>query len=92
MEEENKDIKLLRRLDYETERQKKRVLQLIELDCRRIGMKIVADYLGVHKSYIYGVLKEDKVISVNKTIELFYKIKEINGVLKINEGNDGKAS
>ena len=88
MEEEDKDIRLLRRLDYETERQKKRVLQLIELDCRKVGMKIIADYTGVYKSYIYGVLKEERVISVKKTIELFYKVKEVLKVLRVDERNN----
>ena len=83
MIEENRDIKLLRRLQEETERQKRRVVQLMEIDCKIIGMKRVAINLGVTIPYLHNVFKGKDSISVDKAISLTKQIGEIKEVLKI---------
>lgn len=81
--EEPKDIKLLRRLDYEAEKQKKRVLQLMELDCKKIGIRIIAEHTGLKIAYLYNIFSGKNVISIDKTIKLFYKVKEVTEMLNV---------
>jgi len=81
--EEPKDITLLRRLEHEAERQKKRVLQLIELDCKKIGIRIIAEHTGLKIAYLYNIFSGKNVISIDKTIKLYYRVKEVVEVLNI---------
>lgn len=76
------DIEKFKVLHDEYMRQRERMIKLLEYDCKRIGVKLVARELKVDFSYLYRVF-EDKKISYEKILELFLEVESLKKIMGV---------
>ena len=78
----NKDMLRLKRLHEEYEKQKVRIIALLEVDCKLIGTTIVAEHLGFSLNYFYKVFKGYS-ISHEALEDLYMKVQDLKRILKV---------
>lgn len=77
----DKDISRLIRLDEEYQKQKKRVIALIEFNIKMIGLKVICDYLDVQPPYL-SQLSKKKSISHEQLLAIYKAILEVKAICK----------
>lgn len=80
--EEDKDLERFRRLHEEYEKQRNRMIDLIEIDCKKIGTKRVAKNLHMDHAYIYRLFT-DRKISYEQIRKIYIDIQEFKQILKV---------
>ena len=80
----DKDMQRLIRLDEEYHKQKIRVIAIIQFQIRKIGLKVICDFLNVQPPYL-SVLSKKKSISHEQLVKIYKAIIEIQGIVKPNE-------
>ena len=82
MYEEYKELERLWKLHSAYEQQKKRLIELLEIDAKRIGVVRLAENFGIKHSYIYTIFKKQS-ISYNQLLDFYLKVQEIKRILGI---------
>ena len=80
----DKDMTRLIRLDEEYQKQKIRVIAIIQFQIKKIGLKVICDYLNVKPPYL-SVLSKKKSISHEQLVNIYRAIIEIQEIVKPNE-------
>lgn len=78
------DIKKLIMLSDAYEKQKLRVVKMLEIDAKKIGIKRLARETKVEWSYLYRIFKGESV-SLEKIKELYLQIKELKNLLGVRD-------
>ena len=81
MYEEYKELERLYKLHDAYNKQKKRTLQLLEIDCKRLGTRLVARELGFNLSYLYKLFSPPYSISFEQIIDIYKKVQEIKKIV-----------
>lgn len=89
----NKDMARLIRLHEEYEKQRNRVIAIIQYNIKKIGLNIVCDYLKVKPPYLSGFSRfstkgTGKYISHDKLVDVYKAIIEIDEILKPESKNE----
>lgn len=83
----DKDMARLIRLDEEYQKQKIRVIAIIQYNIKLIGLKVICDYLGVKPPYL-SVLSKKKSISHEQLVQIYKAILEIKSIVKPKVNNE----
>lgn len=88
MAEPAKEIERLDRLYNAYKQQSKRIVQLLEIDMRFIGMSTVADFLGLKVNYFYKIFNGEN-LSYHKLKDLYLRVQEMKKIIGVkDEGAD----
>lgn len=82
--EENKDIIRLTKLYEEYEKQKLRVIKIMEYDSKRIGIKRLAKEMHVNWSYLYRIF-DGEYISYDKIVQIYNEIQSIKKIFGLED-------
>jgi len=80
----DRDMTRLIRLDEEYQKQKIRVIALIQFEIKMIGLKVICDHIGVQPPYL-SQLSKKKSISHEQLVQVYKAILEIKQILKPKE-------
>ena len=75
-DETMKEIERFTRLHEEYEKQKKRILILLEADCKRIGLTKVSRNLGCSYVYLYNMFNGTDPVSHDKLMQIWNFVQE----------------
>ena len=79
----NKDIELLIKLKDAYERQKSRVLILLEIDIKKIGTVKVAENLGYSQMFLYKIFNGKTILSHKKLMQMIDQVQKLKDILRM---------
>lgn len=83
-----KEIERLDRLYNAYKQQSKRIVQLLEIDMRFIGMTTASEFLGLKVNYFYKIFNGEN-LSYHKLKDLYLRIQELKKIIGVkDEGTD----
>ncbi len=80
----DKDIHRLQRLHEEYEKQKSRVVALLQFNIKNVGLNIVSEHLGVKPPYL-SKLANKKSVSHEQVMKIYKVLSEIQEIVEPNE-------
>lgn len=79
----NKDIENLIKLRSAHEKQKKRVLIILEIDVKKIGLSKVATNLGYSQMFLYKIFNGKTILSHKKLMEIIEQVQKLKDILRL---------
>ena len=79
----DKDIELLIKLKDAYERQKSRVLILLEIDIKKIGTVKVAENLGYSQMFLYKIFNGKTILSHKKLMQMIDQVQKLKDILRM---------
>ena len=79
----DKDIELLIKLKDAYEKQKRRVLILLEIDIKKIGTVKVAENLGYSQMFLYKIFNGKTILSHKKLMQMIEQVQKLKDILRM---------